>query len=114
MKIKALVVKQPWADLIAAGFKTIETRTWTIKHRGPVLIVVARSPKAPNSGQAICMVDLYGCRPMTARDEERACLEVYPRANSWLIRNVRDITPFPVAGRLGLFEIQIPPGVYFK
>lgn len=36
--MKALSVKQPYADLIACGRKTIETRTWKTNYRGPLLI----------------------------------------------------------------------------
>ncbi len=36
--MKALSVRQPWAALIVAGLKTIETRTWPTKYREPVLI----------------------------------------------------------------------------
>lgn len=31
-------VRQPWADLLAAGIKPIENRTWPCKYRGPLLI----------------------------------------------------------------------------
>lgn len=36
--MKALSVKQPFAGLIAAGIKTLETRTWYTSYRGPLLI----------------------------------------------------------------------------
>lgn len=29
---------QPWATLVVMGYKTIETRSWTTAHRGPLLI----------------------------------------------------------------------------
>ncbi len=41
--MKALSIKQPWAAAIATGLKTIETRTWKTKYRGPILIVAGRS-----------------------------------------------------------------------
>lgn len=47
MKVeKALTLWQPWASLICPGpgrepIKTIETRSWSTKHRGPVLICSA-------------------------------------------------------------------------
>lgn len=34
----ALTIKQPWAELIAHGFKDIENRSWPTKFRGWVLI----------------------------------------------------------------------------
>ncbi|NIN65717.1 MAG: ASCH domain-containing protein [Anaerolineae bacterium] len=36
--MKALTVKQPWADLIVQGRKTIELREWRPKHRGLLAI----------------------------------------------------------------------------
>ena len=32
----ALSVRQPWAELILTGRKTIELRTWTTSYRGPL------------------------------------------------------------------------------
>lgn len=36
--MKALTIRQPWASLIAEGVKTIETRSWSTKYRGPIAI----------------------------------------------------------------------------
>lgn len=41
--MKALTVKQPWADLIVTGAKDIENRTWQTKFRGRILIHAAKS-----------------------------------------------------------------------
>ncbi len=35
---RALTLHQPWASLVALGVKTIETRSWATKYRGPLLI----------------------------------------------------------------------------
>lgn len=35
---RSLSLRQPWASLIANGTKTIETRGWSTKYRGPLLI----------------------------------------------------------------------------
>jgi hypothetical protein len=39
--IKCLTVYQPWSSLIALGEKTIETRSWYTRYRGPLLIHAA-------------------------------------------------------------------------
>lgn len=36
--MKALTVRQPWASLVALGVKTVETRSWQTKYRGPLAI----------------------------------------------------------------------------
>ena len=105
--MKALSVKQPWANLIAAGEKTIETRAWATDYRGPILIVSSRLPNIEPAGFALAIADLVDCRPMTRQDELAARCSVYPNAYSWVLRNIRKIQPFPVRGRLGLYEVEI-------
>lgn len=39
--MKALTLWQPWASLVALGVKTIETRSWSTKYRGPLAIHAA-------------------------------------------------------------------------
>lgn len=36
--MKAISLLQPWATLVVMGIKTIETRGWGTKYRGPILI----------------------------------------------------------------------------
>ena len=44
--MKALSIKQPWAWLIASGFKPIENRNWRYppRFRGPFLIHAGKQP----------------------------------------------------------------------
>lgn len=119
--MKALSLKQPWANLIALGWKTIETRTWRTNYRGPLLICASKTidshaamefkpvPPAPR-GCAITLVDLVTCRRMTKADEAVACCDVYPGAWAWILENVRPIEQFPVRGQLGIFEVELPDG----
>ncbi len=37
-KMKVITIKQPWATLIAKGYKEYEFRTWKTKYRGDILI----------------------------------------------------------------------------
>ena len=39
--MKAITLTQPWASLVAHGFKTIETRSWSTTHRGELAIHAA-------------------------------------------------------------------------
>lgn len=41
--VMALSVKQPWANLIATGRKTVEVRTRRTNYRGPLLIVASQT-----------------------------------------------------------------------
>lgn len=42
--MKAISIRQPWADLIARGIKDVENRTWGTKHRGWLLIHAGKAP----------------------------------------------------------------------
>jgi hypothetical protein len=106
--MKALSVRQPWANLIAAGDKSIETRRWATDHRGPLLIVSSKVPRIEPAGYAIAIANLVDCRPMTERDEPDACCPAYPGAFAWVLEDIRKIEPFPVKGRLGIFEAELP------
>ena len=104
--MKAISLKQPWANYIASGEKTIETRKWSTKHRGKLLIVSSKSPNIPPAGYALAIAELVDCRPMVKADEKAAMCEVYPKAHSWILKNIRRIKPFPIKGQLNLYEVD--------
>jgi len=105
--MKAVSIKEPWASLILSGKKTIETRTWSTKYRGDLLLCASKKPVSSISGCAFAIAQLIGCDPMTKLDEHLACCEIYDGAWSWFLLDVRPIKPFPVKGMLGLFEVDI-------
>lgn len=108
--MKALSVREPWAGLICSGRKTIETRTRRTHYRGDVLICASAKPVSELSGKALCIVRIVDCRPMTTEDADAACIEKYPGAWAWILEDIRPVCPFPVRGKLGLFELNLSPG----
>jgi len=104
--MKALSVKQPWANLIAFGAKTIETRTKITNYRGPLLIVSSKEPNIHPAGCAVAIVDLVDSREMISEDIEEACCPMYPNAKSWIFENIRKIKPIPVKGSLGIYNVD--------
>lgn len=124
--MKALSIVQPWAHLIELGYKTIETRTWPTRYRGPLLIVSSKRkvtaeeyrvwrggfPRLPPHGgimygQALAVARLVGCRRMQAGDEIEALVDPYEGGWSWVLEDVRATPkPFPVTGRLGLYDVE--------
>lgn len=42
---KTLSIKNPWAMLIARGYKDIENRSWQTKYRGKILIHASQKPE---------------------------------------------------------------------
>jgi hypothetical protein len=108
--LKALSLKQPWANMIAAGEKTIETRRWPTDYRGPLLIVSSKTPDIPPAGCAVALATLVECRPMTRLDEHSARCALYPGAFAWVLRDIRRLKAFPVKGRLGIYEVVVEEG----
>jgi len=107
-KIKALSIKSPWAYKIKQGLKTIETRTWKTDYRGKLLLCCSKNPFISNlSGMAFAVCNLVDIRPMTKQDEYPAQCEKYEGAYSWILKNIKPINPFPVKGKLGLFEVEM-------
>ena len=108
--IKRLSLKQPFANWVAVtGQKSIETRTWGTAYRGDILICSSLTGSGEGlRGYALGIVELYDVRPMTIDDEANACIELFPRAVAWLLRNHRTLAePFPLKGSLGLRDLEI-------
>ncbi len=107
--IKGLVVRQPWASLIATGRKTLEIRSWRTRHRGEILIVAGMTagPAAGDlpRGVAVAIVRVSDCRPFTPADTTAAGVAWQPGLWAWVLGDVRPTPPIPVRGQPGLFAI---------
>lgn len=119
MRIKAISLHQPWANLVASGEKSIETRTWKTSYRGPIVICSSLKPTcglpADQLGAALCIINLFDCRPMTKEDELKALCEIYPGAYAWILGEPKKIAfYFPVHGRQKLFDLEFPSDEYYK
>jgi hypothetical protein len=105
---KAISLKQPWANLVASGKKTIETRKWSTNYRGDLVICSSKKPNINPAGYALCIVELYDVKPMAVKDEKMACIKLYPKAHSWFLKNLRPIEHIiPVKGQLGIFDLKL-------
>jgi hypothetical protein len=108
MKIKALSIKQPWANMIADGKKTIETRTWKTNHRGAIAIVSSKSPDIAPAGYLLAIGTIVDCREMVKADEEKAYVRCLPGLYAWELHAVKKLDkPIPIKGKQGLYEIDI-------
>jgi ASCH domain len=105
--MKALSVKQPWANMIASGKKTIEVRRWATDYRGQLLIVSSRNPPIEPAGCAVAIATVIECRKMSKTDEAAAACPIEPDAYAWVLGNVRRVRPFPVRGKLGIFDVPV-------
>lgn len=105
--MKALSVKQPWANMIARGQKTIELRSWATRHRGDLIICSSALPDIPPAGAAVAIVNLIYCKRATQADKERACCVVrVGKDYAWIFENVRRLRPWPVKGGQRLFNLE--------
>ena len=129
--MKCLSLTQPWAGLVATGQKTVETRSWATRYRGPLLIHAAKG--FPTYAKAFAL-EIYGhpavlaylplgaiiarvylmdirqteyMRPRVSA-QERSYGDYSPGRYAWILSNVEQLEPIPWRGRLGLFEVELP------
>lgn len=95
-QVKALVIRAPWAFEVAEGTKTQEFRSKRTNWRGPVLISAAKRPESGTyAGMGICVVWV------------KDCIERGPKDFAWVLHRLIVIDPpVPVAGQLGLFDVD--------
>ncbi|MFH1486692.1 MAG: ASCH domain-containing protein [Chloroflexota bacterium] len=121
--MKALSIRQPWAWLIANGYKDVENRTWPTKFRGRVYIhaglkgdwsawgfireqmregYTGAMTGAAVLGAIIGEVDIVGC--VTESDSPW-----FEGPYGFVLANpVAYETPIPYKGHLGFFEVLLP------
>ena len=103
--MKALSVRAPWAEMIAAGEKTLEIRSRRTHYRGPLLICQS------GGGGAVAVVELLGCRPFTI-DDDAASGGVWSRGLArdgywaWELRLMRRVQSGIISGRLGFYDVH--------
>lgn len=112
--MKALTIKQPALYHIAAGFKTVELRTWVTPYRGPILLCSSASAsgvaRALPCGYALLIADLIDIKKLTPELLEAAYiedLETPEKYYAWQLDNIRLLAdPFKIKGKLRLFDVD--------
>ena len=86
-----------YAAEIAVGDKPEEYRTWKTDYRGDLLICASTYNDGWEypRGFALCVVNLYDIKWL----EEDECY-------AWLLKDIRPVIPFPVKGRLHLYDVD--------
>lgn len=115
-------------------YDKIETRTWSTKYRGLVLIHVGLQPYRAGQivgisgennyhrislinqhewqvwksqmGKAIAIGELVDCRPMQKDDEYQTFVKYFPDLYCWVFNNVQPIVPFKMKGQQGLWTVS--------
>ncbi|MGF2384672.1 ASCH domain-containing protein [Lentilactobacillus otakiensis] len=92
--MKALSMGADYALMILSGDKTIEYRSWSTTYRGPLLICASQKKiEGTMPGYANCVIDLVDIK------------KTGPREYEWMLGDFHAIEPFPVKGRLHLFDV---------
>jgi hypothetical protein len=125
--MKALSIRQPWAELIVQGKKTLELRSWTVKYLGPLAIHASQTieraaclehgidPDGVTTGAIIGIVDLVGIEQLdegafVARRSEHLAGESFMTSPlyGWRLDNPRPLDPpLVMRGRMALFEAPV-------
>ncbi|MBQ8659385.1 MAG: ASCH domain-containing protein [Bacilli bacterium] len=126
--MKALTVKQPWAQLIVDGYKKYEFRGWKTKYRGKILIHAGMSLEKDMMlrfkdynldcmlGAIIGEAELVDCILVDSKFNEElrnADPIVYGRSNhtetyAWKLENViKYDAPIFCKGQLGLWNYDV-------
>ena len=125
--MKCLSLRQPYADLLVSGKKTIELRTWNTKFRGKFLVHASKKIDKeackknkinPNSilagaiiGSAILYdVKFYSNSSLFLKDRYKhlAGTKFFNHKYGFLIKNARRFNkPLFIAGKLGFFNVDV-------
>ncbi len=121
-KVKAISLHQPWASLIALGFKHYETRSWSTNYRGKLVICSAKKNTKQQRldyeslasilgidltqnpwdslplGQAIAFCNLTDCIEMTEEfieaqsESEQLCGHWEPGRFAWKLDDIQPLS----------------------
>lgn len=94
--MRAISIKQPWANQIAQGTKRVEYRTWKVA-TGPILIVASSTPGPGYAGEprgvAVCTAEILR---VTGEHGDYV----------WHLANVRPVEPEPVKGHAAIYKVD--------
>lgn len=123
--MKALSLKQPWAELILQGKKTIETRKWKTHFRGTFLIHASLRPNieemnefgfsALPTGCIVGMAELidvieYSTKELFDKDIDNHLVHLSnwtKKRYGFILKNVQRTKPISVKGQLNFFDVTI-------
>ena len=119
--MKALSLKQPFAELILQGKKKIELRKWNTKFRGEFLIHASKKPdleamkkfgfKELPCGFILGKANLVEVKKYKNKIEHRKDKELHLADDSWgeygfILKDVKRLKPIPCNGKLGFWDFE--------
>lgn len=124
--MKVITIRQPWATLIAKGYKEYEFRSWKTKYRGDILIHAGKNIESDalkrfenlkleyTRGYIIAKAKITDCIYVDKNLKEKLIAKdpnVYKNLNKtdwkgygFKIEDVKEISPILVNGKLSLWE----------
>lgn len=127
--MKVITIKQPFATLIAKGYKEYEFRTWKTKYRGDILIHAGKGvdKKAMEKFKHLNLEYPSGC--ILAKASITDCLYIDDNARKMLkkkneivyssiikhtewegygfkLENITELEPIPINGKLSLWDYE--------
>jgi len=118
--MKALSLKQPFAELVVSGKKTIELRKWNTKFRGKFLVHASKNPdkKAMKKfgfenlplGKIIGEAELVDVIKYADKEQHKNDKDKHLADDSWgdygfVLKNVKRLKPIDTKGSLGFWEV---------
>ena len=127
MRMKCFSLKQPFAELVVTGKKTIELRTWNTKFRGEFLVHASQKldkeicllygidPNSLTRGAVIGKAVLYDVKNyknriafLADKREHLAPVQYADHKYGFLIKNAKKFDkPIYLAGQLGFFNVEM-------
>jgi hypothetical protein len=139
VQMKALTLWQPWASCVAIGAKRVETRSWSVEHRGALaihasaetahlhlaqgepfrslLLAAGLDPLNLPLGRILATCFLSAIMPMGAELPQLSAQELslgdysLGRFAWFLAEQRRLVDPVPAVGHQGLWNWEIPRGL---
>jgi len=120
--MKALSLKQPYAELILQGKKTIELRKWNTKFRGQFLIHASKTPdkeamsrfnlKNLPLGCIVGKATLVNVKHYKTQEEHKADADKHLASSAWgsygfILKDAQRIPPSPCKGSLNFWEANV-------
>lgn len=120
--MKVLSIKQPFAELILSGRKTIELRSWNTQFRGEFLIHVSKQPdkeamvkfgyKDLPTGKILGKVTLLDVKNYDETNDFQKDKDKHLATEEWggfgfILNNSKRITPIPLNGKLGFWNYEL-------
>ena len=120
--MKALSLKQPFAELILQGKKKIELRKWNTKFRGRFLIHVSKIPDKKSMlkfdfknlplGFIVGEAELIDVKKYESEKEFSKEKNLHLADSSWgsygfILKNAKRINPIPAKGKLNFWEFDL-------